>query len=115
GRNADTLQQLILAKSRELTASDAGSLYLVEEDAGGGRHLRFQLAQNDSLPTDYERATMPLTEASLAGYTALSGRVLRLDDVDAPPAGGPPPLNPTLAPTTGDPTRPPALRSVRQP
>ena len=44
-RNADTLQELILAKSRELTAADAGSLYLVEEDGEGGRHLRFQLAQ----------------------------------------------------------------------
>jgi len=85
-RNADTLQQLILTKSRELTAADAGSLYLIEDDGAGARRLRFQLAQNDSLSIDYQRTTMPLTWESLAGYTALSGQVLRLDDVyDLPP------------------------------
>ena len=47
-REIGALLSLILSKTREITAADAGSLYLVEEDAQG-RHLRFMLTQNDSL------------------------------------------------------------------
>ncbi|HLX84937.1 MAG TPA: hypothetical protein VKR59_13630, partial [Terriglobales bacterium] len=47
-RNVSVLLTLILKKAREITGADAGSLYLVEEDAHDGRHLRFKLTQNDS-------------------------------------------------------------------
>jgi len=85
-RDASALQDLILCKSRELTAADAGSLYLIETDPAAGhgngkRRLRFELAQNDSIPTDYRRSTLPLSRSSLAGYVALTGEVLRIDDV----------------------------------
>ncbi|HEY7067144.1 MAG TPA: HD domain-containing phosphohydrolase [Chloroflexota bacterium] len=88
-RDADTLQQLILTKSRELTCADAGSLYLVETVADTGeRHLRFQWAQNDSVSIGYaHRATMPLSPESMAGYVAITGNALNLGDVsNLPPA-----------------------------
>src|SRR5262249_16916769 len=45
-RDLDVLLDTILTKAREITRSDAGSLYLVEEAPGGERRLRFALAQN---------------------------------------------------------------------
>ena len=48
-RDSDTLLELILTKAREITRSDAGSLYVVEPQPGAGRHLRFKLAQNDTI------------------------------------------------------------------
>jgi HD-GYP domain-containing protein (c-di-GMP phosphodiesterase class II) len=88
-RDADTLQQLILSKSRELTGADAGSLYLVQTDPETGvRQLRFQWAQNDSMPIGYaHRATLALSPQSMAGYTAVTGHALNLIDVyDLPPS-----------------------------
>jgi HD-GYP domain-containing protein (c-di-GMP phosphodiesterase class II) len=87
-RDGDALQQLILTKSRELTSADAGSLYLVEADPETGeRRLRFQWAQNDSISMGYaHRTTMPLSPQSMAGYVAVTGDALHLDDVyDLPP------------------------------
>jgi len=45
----ESLLNLILQKSREISQSDAGSLYLVEDDGHGVRRLRFTLTQNDSV------------------------------------------------------------------
>jgi HD-GYP domain-containing protein (c-di-GMP phosphodiesterase class II) len=87
--DAEALQTLILARSRALTCADAGSLYLVEGDSPDARRLRFQLVQNDSLAVDYHRTTLPLSAESLAGYTALTGQVLRIDDAYALPADVP--------------------------
>jgi HD-GYP domain-containing protein (c-di-GMP phosphodiesterase class II) len=74
-REIGALLTLILSKTREITAADAGSLYLVEEDSEG-RHLRFMLTQNDSLEFPYQEFILPLAESSMAGYTALRGEVL---------------------------------------
>jgi len=74
-RDIGALLTLILSKTREITAADAGSLYLVQEDSEG-RHLRFMLTQNDSLEFPYQEFILPLAENSMAGYTALRGEVL---------------------------------------
>ncbi len=76
----NVLLNLILAKAREITGADAGSLYLVEEGAEGKRQLRFKLTQNDSLEFPFKELTLPLSEDSMAGYTALRGEVLNFDD-----------------------------------
>ncbi len=86
-RDPQALLDLILTKARAITESDAGSLYLVEEGADGTRQLTFALAQNDSVPISFHRATLPLTSASVAGYVAVSGAVVNLDDAYAPPPG----------------------------
>ncbi len=86
-RDLRSLLELILTKSREITHSDAGSLYLVEEDDAGQRRLRFMLAQNDSLEVPFREFTMPLDMQSVAGYVALTGELVNLEDAYFPPPG----------------------------
>lgn len=81
-RDPDHLLVTILEKSRELTHSDAGSLYLVEPDDAGGKRLRFKLSQNDTLPNlPLIQFTLPINKSSIAGYAAQTGKPLSLDDV----------------------------------
>lgn len=84
-RDINVLLNLILAKAREITRADAGSLYLVEEIADNKRQLRFKLTQNDSIEFPFKELTLPLSEDSMAGYTALRGQVLNFDDAYAMP------------------------------
>ena len=86
-RDVPALLELILTKAREITRSDAGSLYLVEDDGSGGRQLRFMLAQNDSVRVPFKEFTMPLNQQSVAGHVALSGTLLNLEDAYFPPPG----------------------------
>jgi HD-GYP domain-containing protein (c-di-GMP phosphodiesterase class II) len=86
-RELDVLLQTVLTKAREITRSDAGSLYLVEEALDGERRLRFALAQNASVEIPFQAVTLPLDEASVAGYVALTGEVVNLVDAYAPPPG----------------------------
>ena len=86
--DTETLLDLILFKAREITHSDAGSLYLVEGTAEAPE-LRFCLVQNDSFPVRFAGASLPMTPGSVAGYVALTGASLNLTDAYAPPPGSP--------------------------
>jgi HD-GYP domain-containing protein (c-di-GMP phosphodiesterase class II) len=86
-RDLKSLLELILTKAREITHSDAGSLYLVEEGERGERRLRFTLAQNDSLEVPFREFTIPLNGESVAGYVALTGEVINIEDAYFPPPG----------------------------
>ena len=92
-RDINKLLDLILFKCREITAADAGSLYLVKRGKDGGAaegdHLSFELAQNDSVAVSFEKREVPLNETSIAGYAALSGKVVNVPDAYNPPAGSP--------------------------
>jgi HD-GYP domain-containing protein (c-di-GMP phosphodiesterase class II) len=88
-RDPDALLETILSKAREITASDAGSLYLVEEPADGERRLCFALAQNDSIDITFRAATLPLTGDSVAGHVALTGEIVNIADAYALPARSP--------------------------
>lgn len=73
----------ILQCARDKTGADAGTIYLVENDA-----LTFALAQNDTLFPQSERhkfyylnARVPLDASSIAGYVAVSGGSLNIPDV----------------------------------
>jgi HD-GYP domain-containing protein (c-di-GMP phosphodiesterase class II) len=79
-RDTDVLLELILTKSREITRADAGSLYLVEEEEGGGRHLVFKLTQSDSHSVPFRQFTLPVDTTSIAGYSAATGRILNIKD-----------------------------------
>ena len=85
-RDPDRLFDMILQKSREITAADAGSLYLVEGDEASGKRLRFKISQNDSLPLNYEEYVMAISKDSIAGYVAATGETLNLPDVYEIPA-----------------------------
>ena len=92
-RDINKLLDLILAKSREITAADAGSLYLVERgkdrNAQSEDVLRFKLTQNDSVLAPFEESTMPLAETSMAGYAALKGKSVNVSDAYDLPRGSP--------------------------
>ena len=87
-RDLDRLLEKILTESRRFTGSEAGSLYLLEEGPHGKR-LRFKLAQNDAVRFAFSERTMPVDDASLAGYVAGHGEPVNLDDAYAVPAGAP--------------------------
>ena len=78
-RDVDQLLTMILRKAREITAADAGSLYLVERSEGSAG-LRFKLTQNDSVEFPFTEFTLPLTDQSIAGYCALHGETVELAD-----------------------------------
>ena len=87
-RDRDTLLETILSRARALTHADAGSLYLLDE-RDGLPVLQFVRAQNDSVRFDFVEQTLPLDDASIAGFVARSGRAVNLADVYAIPADAP--------------------------
>jgi signal transduction histidine kinase/CheY-like chemotaxis protein len=82
-RDTKLLLDLILTKARTITRSDAGSIYLVEASTDGARQLRFELAQNESVPVEFNSVALPLNPKSLAGHVALTGEILHVDDAYA--------------------------------
>jgi HD-GYP domain-containing protein (c-di-GMP phosphodiesterase class II) len=81
-RDYNTLLELILKQALELTASDAGSLYIVERPEHEDPRLRFKLAMNVSRPDiPFVELTMPLNVSSIAGNVATTGETLVIDDV----------------------------------
>jgi HD-GYP domain-containing protein (c-di-GMP phosphodiesterase class II) len=81
--NLTELLDLILTKSREITCSDAGSVYLIDRNHGEPK-LIFKVAQTDSLPNvSFEFASIPLNPESLAGYVATTGKSLNIPDAYA--------------------------------
>ncbi len=82
------LLEMILTKSREFTRSDAGSLYLVEaagpEEAEANQParklLRFKVAQNESVTVHFRESTLEIDDRSIAGYVALTGHIVSIDD-----------------------------------
>src|SRR6266550_743142 len=86
-RDHSVLLTMILSKARELSRSDAGSLYLLDE-TDGQKVLRWKLAQNDSIDVmSFEEKVLPITRRSLAGYVALTGETLVIDDAYDVPRG----------------------------
>ena len=89
-RDPERLLNLILTQARRLTTSDAGSLYLVEEDPQGNPTLHFLRAQNDTLPDLPDHGfALPLDRTSLAGCVALTGEPLNIEDAYNIPADQP--------------------------
>lgn len=85
-RDLEKLLDLILKEARRITHADAGTLYLVTKD---GR-LEFMLSQVQTLFRRWgEKATrdrfhsftMDISKKSIAGYVALTGETLNIDDV----------------------------------
>lgn len=92
--NLGELLNLILTRSREITCSDAGSVYLVDKSQPDRPMLLFKAAQNASRPfVSLREFAIPLTEESLAGYVALTGESLNLPDAYHVPSDVPYRLN----------------------
>src|ERR1041385_2022215 len=86
-RDHSVLLTKILSSARELSRSDAGSLYPLARGLGEPG-LRRELAQNDSIDVEaFEEKVLPVTRRSLAGYVALTGETLVIDDAYNLPPG----------------------------
>jgi HD-GYP domain-containing protein (c-di-GMP phosphodiesterase class II) len=102
-RDVNAVLDRILAKAREITHADAGTIFLVE-----GNDLVFAYTHNDSLfPVDnsykyaYATARMPMLKHSIAGYAALAKDSLNLADVRRLPPGAPYSFNSSFDERTG--------------
>jgi HD-GYP domain-containing protein (c-di-GMP phosphodiesterase class II) len=84
----DALLALILSESRDVVSADAGSIYIREKTGPGGSfadRIRFKISQNDSV--DIGRSSrefsLPIDETSVAGFVALHGKPLTIEDITA--------------------------------
>lgn len=104
------LLEVVLTEARNIMDADAGSIYTIESGKGGigfsGRKvlgraerrtravavkraaltkavfsLRFSAAQNDSCEIPFEEIVFPANLESIAGYAAITGEIVALDDV----------------------------------
>ena len=94
-QNLDRLLDLILTKARELVQAEAGSIYLVRGE-GEGRELLFAHTQNAKVKLPFHRIAMPASRQTLAGFVALTGETLNLQDVYGIPATAPYRFNDTF-------------------
>jgi len=106
-RGDSSILDRILAKAREITNADAGTIFLVEDD-----ELVFAYTHNDSLfsaDESYKHAyaaiRLPVSEQSIAGYVAATGKPLNLADVHSLSAGAPYAFNYAFDRKTGFVTR----------
>lgn len=104
-RNTERLLDMIVRKAREVTRSDAASLYLVEPDGKGGQQLRFKYALNESLDIEsrsqFQEFAMPVSYESMAGFVAESGIPLNIEDVYLMPIEAPYMFNRSFDEKTG--------------
>lgn len=79
--------RLALATTRRMTASDAGSIYLIDRSTPV-HTVCFEVSQNDSQPNrSLVNFAVPLNQDSIVGYVAMTGETLNLSDVhDLPKA-----------------------------
>ena len=91
-RNIHTILGTILSEARLFTQAEAGSLYVKQEN-----ELIFAVSQNDHLSSytgDFFRGKrIPIDNKSIAGYAAVTGKVINLEDAYAIPAQTPYKLN----------------------
>jgi len=76
----DKLLAKILNEGMRLVACDAASLFLLNNEDPKNPKLRFKLTQNFSVSPSFKEQSIPLTDSSIVGHTALSGEVLNIDD-----------------------------------
>ncbi|MCB9934990.1 MAG: GAF domain-containing protein [Planctomycetes bacterium] len=103
------LLEVVLTEARNIMDADAGSIYIIESGKGAGFSgrkvlgraerrtravavkraaltsqvfsLRFAAAQNDSCEIPFEEIVFPANLESIAGYAAITGKIVALSDV----------------------------------
>lgn len=89
-RDHHALLARILTEARQMACCDAASIFLIDRHSGQQSNqtpeLVFKLTQNDSIKFDFEEQRFGLDNRSVAGYSALTGDIVNLDDVYDLPA-----------------------------
>jgi HD-GYP domain-containing protein (c-di-GMP phosphodiesterase class II) len=106
-KDVHALLDAVLLQARLMTRADAGSIYLIQ-----GKVLNFSYIHNDTLFGAsgvnrylYANHNLPVDRHSLAGYVALTGKPLIIDDVYHLPDGMPFSFNETFDRRSGYRTR----------
>ncbi|MBF0286764.1 MAG: GAF domain-containing protein [SAR324 cluster bacterium] len=88
-KSLESLLDLIITNSMELTHADAGSLYLIEEIPGVpenendyfvNKRFRFEVAKNESRNVPFQSFVLDISKKSIYGYVALTNRPLLIED-----------------------------------
>lgn len=90
-QDVDTILDRILSVARRLSRADAGTIFLLD-----GETLRFGYVHNDTLISEHDSAaqkylnqTLPVDMDSIAGFVAVTGQAVCIDDAYAIPGGYP--------------------------
>lgn len=81
-RNISKILEMILRESIELSNCDGGSIYIKEIDENSVPVIKFKNAINFSRKIEFKEFSLNLDKNSIAGFVALNGEILVLDDVD---------------------------------
>lgn len=76
----EELLRRVLLKSRQLTGAEAGTIFLVR-GSGSARRLEASNAQNDVVPLEPAQIVVPVNPSSIAGFTAITGEAVFVDDL----------------------------------
>lgn len=90
-KDTGKLLDMIISSSMNLTSSDAGTIYLIVDKETGecspirdnlyeDKLLKFMIAKNFSIDIHFQGTTCPVTTESIFGYSAISGKTVRIDD-----------------------------------
>ncbi len=77
-RDLDEFMETSLKKLRNLLNADAGSIFIYSED---DKSLTFKYTQNETIDIPFKEFSIPLDETSIAGYSGLRRKIVRIDDV----------------------------------
>jgi|TergutMp193P3_1026864.scaffolds.fasta_scaffold21645_3 HD-GYP domain-containing protein (c-di-GMP phosphodiesterase class II) len=115
-QDLDLLLERILLEARKVVKADAGSIYVKEKCYEGGKpvdKLVIKYAQNDTLRKNTPLGkkmnysifatpfAMQIDEGSIAGYCALTGKIINVADMYSIPDGAPYHFNSAVDKSTG--------------
>ena len=78
--NIDRLMEKILREACSVTTADAGSIYITDTNDQGEKVLHFRNTRSFSIKTDFKEFSIPISPDSIAGYVAMTGESLLIDD-----------------------------------
>lgn len=87
-QDLDKLLEMILVQARRMLAAEAGSIYLVVGE-GEAKELLFAHTQNAKVSLPYHRFRMPISRSSMAGFAAITGQCVNIEDAYRIPEGAP--------------------------
>ncbi|WP_039764702.1 MULTISPECIES: sensor domain-containing diguanylate cyclase [unclassified Caldicellulosiruptor] len=79
-KNVDTILEMILNESIDITNSDGGTLYIVKEFEGQ-KYLVITLAKNYSVAFNYIGYKIPIDNQSIVGYVAQNGIPVTINNI----------------------------------
>ena len=80
-QNTSNLLNMILQECMIITNSDAGSIY-IKVPMNDIDYLQFTVTKNDSIPINFKKKMIPVNFDSIAGYTALTGKIFTFNNMN---------------------------------